>query len=99
MVPRWYGSQISADCRNKLFSFEHDIGGKNLLVTFCEKQKRECSCSLCVIFKLYPKLYLVCEFKHYITFKSAHGFALATSTNTSVYKVLRSVIIELIFKR
>ena len=41
IVPRWYGSQIYADCQWKLFSSEHDIGGSNLQVTFLAEQKRE----------------------------------------------------------
>ena len=40
-VSRWYGSQISADCQEKLFSLEHDIGGKISLVTFLEEQETE----------------------------------------------------------
>ena len=40
MVRRWHGSQISADCQQKLFSLEHDIGWKILLVTFAKEQKR-----------------------------------------------------------
>ena len=32
------------------------------------------------------ELYLVREFTHYFAFISAHGFALATFTNTSVYQ-------------
>ena len=41
IVPSWYGSRISADCQQKLFSLEHDVSWRFLLVTFLEEQKRE----------------------------------------------------------
>ena len=39
--PRWYGSHISADCQQKLLFTKHDTGGRFLLATCLEKQKRE----------------------------------------------------------
>ena len=39
--PRWYGSQISADCQQNLFSTKHDTSGRFLPVTFLEEQKTE----------------------------------------------------------
>ena len=35
----WNGSQISADCQQKLFLSEYDTGGRFLLVTFLGKEK------------------------------------------------------------
>ena len=32
---------MSADCQQKLFSLEHDVSRRFLLVTFLEEQKRE----------------------------------------------------------
>ena len=40
VVPRWYESRIYADCHQKLFSSEHDTGGKILLVTFLAEKER-----------------------------------------------------------
>ena len=37
--PRWYGSQISAACQQKLFLTKHDTSGRFLLVTFLEKRE------------------------------------------------------------
>ena len=39
--PRWFGSQIFADCQQKVLFTKHDTNGRFLLVTFLEKQKRE----------------------------------------------------------
>ena len=41
IVPRWYDSRIYTDCQQNFFSSEHDTGGKILLVTFLEEQKKE----------------------------------------------------------
>ena len=39
--PRWFRSQIFADCQQKVLFTKHDTNGRFLLVTFLEKQKRE----------------------------------------------------------
>ena len=40
IVPGWYGSGIYADCQRKLFSSQHDTGGRILLVNSCKTDKR-----------------------------------------------------------
>ena len=98
IVPRCYQSRIYVDCQQKLFSSEDDSGGRILQVTFLKEQKREydaeiiifdtklvflCWCSLYFIIKVYPKLYLVCEFK--LLFTSLYVFAWAFSVSTSIF--------------
>ena len=41
IAPRWYGNQISTDNQQKLFLPKHVTGGRFLLVTFFEEQKKE----------------------------------------------------------
>ena len=41
IVPRWYGSQISADYQQNLFSPKHDTSGRFLLVNFLVEQNIE----------------------------------------------------------
>ena len=39
MEPRWYGSQISADCQQNLLSLKHGTSGRYLLVNFLRNRK------------------------------------------------------------
>ena len=41
IVSRQYGSRIYAHCQQKLFSSEHDTGGRILRVVFLAEQKRQ----------------------------------------------------------
>ena len=51
-MPKWYESQLYADCQQKLFLWEHDTDARILLVTFLGEQKRELQCTEIIIFDI-----------------------------------------------